>query len=808
MSVSDFRNRAPLLALALFFLLTGFSSQISDIVSRVNVGVPHPGEPLRIEAELINAAVIERVEIAYRSFGQSTFRLSEMSLVGNTATVVIPAADLAPPFLEYYIILHKRDGAATETFPVLTPAEHPLKVDLQAPGEGGESSIIILSPEQNDNIAPEDLYVSYSLLRADSTVDPANIKTYIDGNDVSQNAVRSGNLVVVRPAVNLPPGKHTIRVDVGDGKGNIQETISWEFSSTEPGATAPLMGPSAWTYHYSAQAETRNESIQDVVTPFNRLRVSGNADYGQYRILGNVYLTNEEKDTRQPQNRYFIGAEASWLKLGYGDHYPVFPEFIMNGIRVRGLAGNLTLGTFNLDVSQGEIIRHVESDTIKTFPADSLAAEQQRDPTGAYGVYDPTSVPVRWAKFSYGTYDRSLFAVRPSFGNREGGHIGFSFLKSKDDMGSIKYGHKPKENAVAGTDILMPFDNHKVEITAEAAFSATNEDITNGTFSDEQIDSIFQDLGPDQIDNIKKIRNAFEKVITVNENLVPLNMTNTPTLAYEGALALNYFDNYFKFTYLRHGSNFESFGQAFTRTDVVGYNINDHLRLMNGQWQLTGGFERLNDNTANTKPATTTFTTGSVSVGYFPQSNAPNVTLAYYLASSLNDKASDTLFGVDDQSNRILLQLGKDFMLGARHNASAGISFSNRDDHTVNNLDTKNTTLTLSNISTFAIALQTILSLNYVSNSFKVPSGGPTLKDTTIGYTTLFMQATYRMFHEKLRLMGALSPTFGDIERTMIDARAQYFILTNLSLIGQSSFYLNKATTNDYIWSFILRLDM
>jgi hypothetical protein len=56
--------------------------------------------------------------------------------------------------------------------------------------------------------------------------------------------------------------------------------------------------------------------------------------------------------------------------------------------------------------------------------------------------------------------------------------------------------------------------------------------------------------------------------------------------------------------------------------------------------------------------------------------------------------------------------------------------------------------------------------------------------------------------------MGALSPTFGDIERTMIDARAQYFILTNLSLIGQSSFYLNKATTNDYIWSFILRLDM
>jgi hypothetical protein len=89
-----------------------------------------------------------------------------------------------------------------------------------------------------------------------------------------------------------------------------------------------------------------------------------------------------------------------------------------------------------------------------------------------------------------------------------------------------------------------------------------------------------------------------------------------------------------------------------------------------------------------------------------------------------------------------------------------------------------------------------------------VPSGGPALKDTTIGYTTLFAQATYRMLDEKLRLMGALSPTFGDIGRTMIDARAQYFIWANLSLIGQTSFYLNRSATNDYIWSFILRLDM
>src|SRR5881394_2505714 len=113
MSASSFHQRAPYLAFALFFILTAFSPQISDIVSRVNVSAPHPGEPLRIEAELINAAVIERVEIAYRYFGETTFKISEMSLVGNTATVVVPITELTPPFLEYYIILHKRDGAPT-----------------------------------------------------------------------------------------------------------------------------------------------------------------------------------------------------------------------------------------------------------------------------------------------------------------------------------------------------------------------------------------------------------------------------------------------------------------------------------------------------------------------------------------------------------------------------------------------------------------------------------------------------------------------------------------------------------------------
>ncbi len=805
MSSYPIGRRAAAFAILHFIFLAGVFSQISDIVSRVNVSQFKPGEPLSIQAELINPASIERIELAYRSFGQSTFKQSEMSITGNAASLLVPFAELTPPFLEYYLLIQKRGGAAVETYPAENAQAHPLKVDLQVPTEPNES-VIVLSPEQNERISPEDLYISFSLLRADSTVDRSNIKTSLDGADISASAVVSGDLVVVRPSVPPTAGKHTIRVELFDTQGKSVQSVMWDFTAVPPGGTIEPIAQSMWLYNYSLQAETRNENIQNVTTPYNRMTLSAGARYNQYRFFGNLYATNEEKDMRQPQNRFFIGAESKWLKIGYGDSYPVFTDLVMSGRRVRGLTANLNLGTFHVDVAKGDINRRIESDTMKTFPVDSLAAEQQRDSSGAFGIYDPAANT--WAKFSYGSFNRDILIVRPSFGNRDGSHFGLTYLKSTDDMNSIRFGTRPKENLLVGSDLLLLFDNRKIEIAGQVAMSATNNDITGGTFSDSDIDSLYKNDTESRRNNIKQIRDIVGKFITVNQNLIPLNTSNLPTLAYETGLTLNYFDNYLKFTYLRHGNNFESFGQSFVRTDVAGFNIADRLRLANGQVILGGGFERLHDNTASTKAATTTFTTGNFSVGYFPRTDVPNITVAYLLASSLNDRARDSVYGVDDKTNRFFVQLGKEFMLGARHNATLGVSTSTRDDNTPRNLGTKNTSVSFNNVSTFSIPLQTIVSLITVSNSLKLPSAPGTVKDTSINYTTLYLNAQWRLIDEKLRLSGSLSPTFGDIQRTLIDARAQYYFIRNVSLASQFNLYLNKITNNDILWSIILRADM
>ena len=804
-----------------FFLLASIATaQISDRISSVRVGTATAGQPLIIQADLVQPASLDRIEIAYRQFGESSFRRMEMAISGNTAAVTLPGTSVVPPFVEYYFILTIRNSAVPpETYPIENAEQQPLKVSV-GEEQGVLGRLIILSPDANEELRASDVLISFSLINFDSTLDRSTIKVSIDNRDISPGAVISGDLVVLRPenlSTALEAGSHKLVIELRDLRGELLERDAAEFSVRSPESVSPpRQGTSQWTYGGSAVLESRNENIQDVSTPYNRATLNARAQYNEFRILGNLHVTDEEKADRQPQDRFFIGGESPWLKLGYGDSYPVFPDLFMNGKRVRGLSGNLTLGAFNLDVAEGDIVRKVEGDTLKTFSADSLTAEQQRDPSGLYVLYDPATQ--RWAKLqSYGTFDRNLIVVRPSFGKRDESHLGFTYLKSKDDINSTQFGNKPEENLVLGSDMVVVLDQRRFELNGQVAVSATNRDITDGSFSDSRIDSIFSDYSSSSRNTIKRIRDIVSPFITVNENLVPLNAKHMPTLSYEGNLLLDYFDNNFKMSYLRHGESYESFGQSFLQTDVAGYNISDRIRLIQNQVFLTGGVERLEDNTAETKSTTTANTTINVGVSYFPLADAPSVTVAYLHASNLNDRPlTDSVYAVDDETNRVLFQLGKEFTWCGEQNASISVSTSTRDDHTYHHLDTRNTAVTLSNSSQFTIPLQTVLSISVNSSKFVTSdTSSPTGQSpTTLSYTTITASAQYRTLEDRLRLNTLLSPTFGDIERVLVDASAQYYFTKNLSIQPQLTLYFNSklfsvvSVTNDVVWSIILRADI
>ncbi|MBI4547956.1 MAG: hypothetical protein HY707_08250, partial [Ignavibacteriae bacterium] len=778
-------------------------AQISNRISKVDIDPYRPGDPLSMRVDLIDASNVERVEIAYRSFGRRDFTRNEMQLTASTATVSLPAPTLAPPFLEYYFLIYDHGVSTPETFPQEHPEENPFRFTLQEDTLHSEE-IIILSPEQNEHIRNEDVLIAFTVVSTDTLIDKGATKIFLNDGDISRGMVVSDNLFVVKPdnlSISLSNGSHTIRVDLVDKQGKLYRSHMWQFSVS--GAVEPIAKreTASRLYATSIQLETRHEDIANQSTPYNRAGITASGNYDQFRLKGRLFVTNEEKSIRQPQNRYFIGVESPWINVGYGDSYPEFPDLIMNGKRVRGLTGNLMLSSFHLDVTKGDILRRIESDTIKTFPRDSLFVEQSRDSTAAYGIYDETSVPERWAKFRYGTFDRNVTVVRPSFG-KEGSRLSFTYLKSSDEVSSIRYGIKPQENILFGIDLLLSFDRRNFEITGQAAISATNKDISKATFSDSDIDSIFKDPTYSESDreDIRTVRDILSRFITVNQHLIPLSFKNLSTLAYEGGLTLNYFNNHFKFMYLRRGNSFESFGNPYLRTDVVGFNVFDRLRLVKNRLSLSAGYERLRDNTAENKPATTTSQTVNVSVSYVSPTEFPNVTLGYILAANENKIHNDSLFAIDDRTYRLLVQMSREFTAHARHNASISFSTSTRNDQTLKNLNTRSTMITLSNVSQFKIPLQTTFSITIYLSKFSASGPSGVANSTRFNYTSIYTQAQYRLMEEKLRLSGSVSPTFGDIKRTLIDTGVQYFFLQNLSTLARLSLYFNENTPNSTLW--------
>jgi hypothetical protein len=634
----------------------------------------------------------------------------------------------------------------------------------------------------------------------DSSIDPGLTKVYLDGEDLSDHVVKSDGLFVLRPenaGAEPDGGTHGVRVILYDTTGEPAGERGWEFF-----VRGPHLGPAdarsgAWEGHGTVRLETRNETLEGLVTPYNRATLDARATDGRFEMTGHLHLTNEEKDFRQPQNRFFIGAESPWVKLGYGDTYPVMPDMIISGKRVRGFSGEVTAGFFDFDVVAGDVVRSVEGDTLYSFPLDSLNGQLAADSIGPYGPYDTAASPDRWAKYGYGTFDRNMLILRPSF--RFGPNvIGFTALHSKDDLASVTYGGAPQENAVAGADLGLSFDRRNIEVKGQAAFSAFNSNIRGGTISDAQLDSLEHDDTYESFDRglVEWMRDNLSRFITVNENLVPLGTEHTPTLSYETGIAVNYQPNNFTFTWMRHGASYTSFGQPFYRRDVQGWNAGDRVRLANDRLQLTAGLERLQDNTAET-----TFTTVSGGVSWFSKNEVPNVTVGLLSMTNRNPVNPAVPLSVDDNTFRVMVQLSRQFNFGARHFTSAGFSVSNRNDDTYRNMDSRNNSFSFSVVTDYDLPLRTTVSAMYYSNEVG-PSGGAV---NELGYTILFFGGEYRLMRDRLFLNAGVSPTLGDITRTLLDAGARYAFTPDLGLEGRFDLYLNDAAESDVIWSIVLR---
>jgi hypothetical protein len=778
-------------------------AQLSSAVSDISPdnAVARTGVTLSITLRDGNTAT--SILLLYRTFGTREFKKVEMDLRGSTASAVLRSDVVVPPFVEYYLVLSDASSRreayprSTSGDPLTVPPPQLLRLTVN---DEADQQVLFLSPDPDAILNPEDLLISISLLRADSTVAARSTQIRIDDANVTSAAVFSGDLVILAPAnlgIRLSPGRHKVRVGLFNRRGLFQQSAELTFYIREVGIGSLLSSTipqRRFDYDASMNVESRHEQISSNGTWYNRAAGTFKGHTGIWKFTGNMFVTSDEKKDRQPQDRYYLGVSTPWVEAGYGDHYPDFPEIMLSGKRVRGLQTKARYGILGLDLTLGEITRGVEGSLIKSFPADSFSVEFQHDSTATFGQINPTT----WGKYSYGMFARKLFAIRPSFGNRETWEVGFTWLNSGDDMGSIHYGIKPQENLLVGTDFMARFDNSRIELTGQAAFSAYNSDISSGTFTDAYIDSVYKTGAA----GIKQARDYLKKFITVNDNFRPLSVKELSTVAYQCGLGLEYFDNAFHANYLFRGSDYTSFGQSYLQTDIQGLQLTDRARLLDNRLFLTVGFEHLTDNTSNTKAATTVYSNLNLAATWFPGHNYPTVTMGfsrYGNNNSLPTSGSDSLSSILDATLRFYMQSSYDFVMGARHTATCSFSTSKRTDETIHKYDVQNLTGELGLTTHYSFPLQTVISIALYLNTIPVGTGSESGVD--LNYTAVSLIGRYALIPEVLTLNGALAPTFGDYKRTAADLGAEWHARPDMSVQFQLSFFHNDDGSNDNIVS-------
>lgn len=803
--------------LLLFFTVPHAFSQITPYIARITVpSSVDEKKPASVSVELTPAANARQVFLYFRRFGESDFQRTDMLAMGSTFAATIEPDFVSPPYIEYFIAIVLPDRI--ETYPVSNPDANPQKIVVNQ-RDVKDDEVRFLSPRPGETVAAEEFNVVISLYYASDEVNKRATKLYVDGVDVSkQGAILSEDMIIYSPPdkESFRLGTRSIKVELFDSTGKLYHTVQQTFTVSTVAAMEEERA--RLQYMFDGQAEARAEEVDSLSTTFLRGDIRSRNSYSGINFGFNMHLDNQEKDTRQPQNRYTLYGETSFLRLQVGDAYPAFPSLIVSGKRVRGVSGALRLGFFNLDVSAGETER-VIAGRLDSVVVDTSGGVSSR-PINSKLLTDTS-----YAVFTPGVFARDFIAVRPSFGSGENFQLGLTYMKSKDRISSLEYGITPQENLVAGADMLVAFDDERVRWDSQVSLSVQNTDISGGSFTQADFDSLKkqdEQAGKD-LEDLAKIADKF---ITVNDNIFPTNPISKglPGIAYETALSLNYFNNFLRAVAFRRGAAYKSFGNDFLQSDLTGFQVSDRMRLFSNRVFLSLSYEGKSDNTADTKEATTSYSNFNSTLSLSLGPDIPTFSVGYGYNTRVSDKylyrigAGDSTLKADDKTNRIFVAAGYDFTYGARHSANFTLSTSNLKDATFYKRDQQNMNLQLSVISMFSdMPLQTSVSFTisnnentnqvFITSTADSVGADSVLTKTTFNYSSVSVGAQYSVMENKVRLLGAITPIFGDFNRTSLTTGADYYITDNHAVEFRFDYILNKGRSSDLTTSLIYRFN-
>lgn len=774
------------------------------------------------------------------------FQQQEVTYQNGTFITNLDITDPNASSIEYYFQLSLTSGSQV-FFPENSPSENPVRVDIVSANTSENPENVkrtenieynILSPEQGNALAPNDVVIAIALYYDINQIDPGEFRLFIDNRDVTELADTSDYFISYVPK-NLKNGRHTIKLQYHT-ESEIFLITSWDFDVVDPSKARPTGFDGSNRNRPSGRIElgARTQEIagnsNDAYTA--RTNISGN--YGLFSYSLNGFYTSQESDRLQPQNRYGVDLRlGKWLRFNAGHVYPNISRFTISGRRVFGIntQANLLKDNFNVQFVYGEVNRKVDN---------LYSGVDRTEVTDGAGNVVDTTYTLQFQDLGKGTFTRKITAGRIALGNEKHFQVGLHAMKVEDDTTSIfnvrnfntlltappsLYSNlsqgdfqklqgnpellqiqngsvRPQGNFVAGTTIKMGFAKNRIRLESETVASALNNDIYGGPLTVQGADDLGFDIDQKDADLLESISRLI--IINENMNILPIRVKDfntdsseaetffpTSILGSNTEFSINYPSNNFKLQYRWVGPNFSSLSNSTVRKDISGFTASDRFRMFKNRLYITLGYETLEDNVTNNKSATTESDTYRTNLSWYPVSRKlPRMSFGFRFRDRENGVA------------RFNPNVNPEFEKAAVQNFVINVDESGNVDTLVTPVPKQSTTLNLSGSVTqqfdlFNIIHDASLSFNNLNTKDDVFAFGD-VRSSAISFNI-----TSR-FNE-IRLRTQLGLTFNNTEtgsgQTDIDifglyGGISYFLLEGkLNLNGRLAITSNTSRTRSLI---------
>ena len=753
-----------------------------DMLLHTPISVGYRGQDIQVTAKVSGTQRRAMVmQVYFKTSQERNFNHRDMVYSGDSWIASIPGALVQGDRMEYFITA-LLDNSTVVTFPPSNPYNRPEEMEIKdrppttttksqsikptaqtsdvqtlqkkensiaVPEQSllksvsqASSGLLLLSPEQNEILASEEMVLAVSLADGASTIAENSVQVILDGKDVTSQAEISDYLISLTP-VNLKPGSHWIKVSAKDESGKALSPVMARFQvkgqETTPVKNAFFQG--------NVFADLRYEKMSNYQESFATTGGFLDGQYGVLRYEARALWTSLDDQFSQPRNRLSLSVGTKLIGVSAGDIYPKYNDLILWGKRVRGLSGYIRLGFFNIEAISGQTLRAIEGNGTLNSVFNPATGQNESIKTIARN----------------GTFTQNLVGIRPSFGGGRNFQLGLSLLKVRDDAESIKFGRMPKDNVVFGPDLKIAFDKSRFVFQASGAFSLLTNDISPGAITQTDLDGIFEG-GADIPINPADYADYF----ILNESTTPLDPTKMTSMAYHLNLKLSYFRNLIRIGYKSVGPEYLSLANNWLRNDLQGLYFSDRLRLFRNKVYFTLGYENYQDNFSqyNNNPKLN-LKTLNYSISVYPGKGLPNIMFSmrdYERLNNLSDVQRDsifyqgkldTIFTIDRRENMLnrdlSVQIGYDVnFMNLNHSFNLSwLSADKIDKYKSTRLvssypqDFNSTIQMLSWAIGYSFPLRTTIS--WASNKNNTPGVGSTYQFSMIG-----VGADYRLLQDKL----------------------------------------------------------